>query len=820
MPATSFDIEVQPVSNLVQGVSQQAAQQRRDSQCEAQFDCINSPSEGVDARPGARFVKLFAAADYSKAFFSEIVRGTENYVVGINGTAVFSINLDTGVLGSITGSNTDGYLDAIVGVDNRDKFRAITVEDTTFLLNRRIAPLMDSTILSPVRYPEALVFVRNGGAGFGYEITVTGKDGNTDDALSQYNTPGPGLTATSSLGTTTIIADRLTNGGVQGDDQLGFPDPTDGIDGQNDYRAVRAGSIIKIDRADHGDFDVATADGNGDSFMYAFKDKAQSFAKLPAYGFDGFILEVNGDDRSKADNYFVQFMGPSSTGFWDEITAPNTETTLKKITMPHTVVLTAPNAFTYSSKDWSTRIAGDTDTAPNPGFVGQFCRDLFYHENRLGILYPGGAVWSKARFPYTFFPDTVQAVLATAPVDVKLIPGKASRGASDQDFAVQIDESLFLWSPKAQFRISSGTDNFKQDSVASNVSTAYEYSPICDPLALGSFLYFPQDVGPYSAFQSVSFNNGKPNGQLTITGHVQKYLEAGIRYVVGSDTLNCMFALSDNDPTVLYCYNFLYQQNDYIQSAWNKWRIPGGNMLWASIKSNKLRILQQRAEGLALLEVDLTPKIVDDDLPANTYYTRLDLRVDQSQVTSAAYNSGANSYHFTLPYTPLVGTTIRVITKKDKVGGFTRGREFHVVSVVGAVVTVTGDLTGYEYYVGHRISSERTESRFFVRNDKGIVPFDRLTVDTFTVEFADTGYTRIKVEKPNKGPFEYVYDSRTTGLPSSVTGTPRIATSKLSAPVHELAENCTITLINDSFMPSRWQSASYGYQGVGKAGLK
>jgi hypothetical protein len=38
--------------------------------------------------------------------------------------------------------------------------------------------------------------------------------------------------------------------------------------------------------------------------------------------------------------------------------------------------------------------------------------------------------------------------------------------------------------------------------------------------------------------------------------------------------------------------------------------------------------------------------------------------------------------------------------------------------------------------------------------------------------------------------------------------------------VKELAENATITLVNDSYLPSKWQSASYQYTPVGKAGMK
>lgn len=821
--AAQTDLQTQLVANLVQGVSQQAEQQRRDTQCEAQWDCFNSPSEGAQARPCSEVVKVWLGRDLTGAYFSEIVRDAENYLTGVHDAAMFSINLDSGAEGTISGNtNADGYLSLPAGVSPKDAFRSVVVEDTTFLLNRYVKPDMDHGVKSAPRYPEALLFCRAGGPDIGFTVTITGKNGNTSNALSQYETPSSNNNSSYVRGSTLWVLDHLVSGGSQGAGaQSGYPDPAPALNGQNGYTVTRSGSVAKVTRADHGDFDITTTDGNGDDYLYAFKEVAQKFSRLPAHGFDGMVLEVKADDRAKGSGYFVKFEGPTATGAWGEVVAPNTETTLQKSLMPHTMVNQGLDTFAYSSKDWSTRICGDgIETAKDPGFVGKFCRDIAYHENRLLVLYTGGAVWSKSRFPYTYFPDTAQAALAEAPVDVTLVPGQTTRGASEMDFAVQIDESLFLWSPKAQFRVTSGQDNFKQDSVAANPSTAYLYSRVCDPLAVGQFLYFPADVGPHSSLRSVQFYQGKANGDITVTNHVQDYLASGIRYLTASDTLGVMFLVSDNDPTVLYVYNFLFSKDEYLQSAWNKWRIPGGNILWASINDNELRVLQQRAEGLALLKFNLTPKAVDPIAGAE-YATRLDVRVDETQVSSASYNAGDNTYSFTLPYAPADGSPeLRVITRESKDGGYSRGREFPVVSVVGRVATVTGDLTGYKFYAGHRIRSERTESRFFIRNQDGIVPTDRLTIADFTVQFAQTGYTRIEVAFPNKDTKSYAWEARTKGLPESQAGTPTNGTGSLTAPVKELAENATITLVNDSFLPSKWQSASYQYTAVGKAAMK
>lgn len=799
----------QSVPNLIQGVSQQATQQRRDAQCEEQFDCFNTVADGAGARPHTELVKLWPGRTLSGAFFTEVIRKEENYLLGVYNEEPLGINLSDGADCDFGAwSNADGYLSVSSGLP-KEQFRAQVSEDTVFLLNRGVVPVMDPSITSPVTYPEALIFVRSGDYSSTYTVGITGKNGNTHNASTRSITPDAGAGASRQpYAKTTYIADALANGRA-----VPPPDDVAALNGQNGYTALVVGSVIRISRADQGDFDIETNDGNGDAFMYAFKDFISSYSKLPAKGFPGFTTGVRGDDRSKADDFYVRFTGPPSTGSWEEVVKPGIHTTLQKSTMPHLFQLTGLNTFTYGDTAWSTRIAGDETSSPDPGFVGKRLRDVAYHQNRLLLLYDGGASWSKDKYPFTFFADTAQAVLATAPIDIKLRPNKSSQGSDELDFAVQVDETLSLWSPRTQFRISWGqTGGFKQETIENSPSTAYEYARGCDPLAVGQFLYFPTTVGPWSTVRSIQSNNGKAIGDINITAHIPKYIAKDVRWLTASDTLGCIFAVAEGADDGIYCYNFLFQEQDYAQSAWNKWRLPGGPILWASIRNNALRLLQQRPEGVALLKVNLTPKAVDDVAGAG-YLTRLDMRVTETQVTGLAYNSGTNTTTFTLPYIP-TGPDMRVIVAEDRVGGYKRAREFDIVSVVGALVTVKGDLTGYKFYAGQRISASRKESRFYVRRPEGVLPTDRLTVDDFAVEFADTGYTRIEVASANKSTFSYEWESRTAGLPDSLSGTPTLRTDSLKAPVRELAENAEITLINDSFLPSYWQSASYTYTAV------
>lgn len=788
------------VPNLIQGVSQQSAQQRRDSQCEAQFDCLNSPVVGCAARPHAELVAILSGhSTLVGAKFGEIFRDGENYVIGTNATNPFAYDLADGTVCTITMTEPAGYI-AGTGTAN-DRIRLQTVQDTTFIVNRQTAVAMAGT-LSASRDPEALAFVRSGAFDTHFALSLS----------------GPG-TASGSYVTSATVVDSANPRSIVTDWKADIDAAPGG------YTADLYNAVLHIYRADNADFTAFVADGNGHDFAYIIKNFTTSFEKLPAHAPNGYLVEVRGESRTEQDNYWLEFETLPNPGAWHEVIAPATKTSLSATTMPHILTNTGYRAFTYNRASWSTRICGDEDTAPDPGFVGTKIRDAFYHQGRLALLYPDGCTWSKTRFPYTYFPDTVQTKLATAPIDTDLVPGKSSQGSSQMDFAVQVSDDLYVWSQRCQFRIHSGQEVFKQETIEAPPASAYEYTDGSDPLAVGNSLFFATDVGPFSSMRALQFNQGKVQGDTQITAHVPRYIASGARWMAASDALGLLFVGSDDDDKAIYVYTYLIENGEYVVSSWNKWRFPGGQILWGSVNANKLRLLQQRVGQVAYLTVDLTPYVVDTDVGAG-YLTRLDFRVNETKVTGLAYNAVANTSSFTLPYTPTVSAgqslteEVQVVTRKDKVGGFTRGRRFVVTSVVGAVVTVTGNLTGYEFYVGQRITTERTESRFYLRGENGVIPVDRLTVNYFRLYGDRTGYTRVEVITANKETRKYPYEGRTLGTSTAVTETPVLGEFDIKASVGEQAKECTIRVVNDTFLPSHWQTAAWDYTAVGGKGSK
>ena len=152
-----------PIRSLVQGISQQEPSARGSANADHQENCINEVLDGAVSRMGT-IVKRHIAVDYQDPFIHEISRDSgEQYIVFVEGGQLRVVNKVTGADCAVTGSIAT-YL-AHTG-SARKAFQAVTIGDSTFLLNRQMTVEMD-TVKSPARPNQANAHFKAGG----YKIT-------------------------------------------------------------------------------------------------------------------------------------------------------------------------------------------------------------------------------------------------------------------------------------------------------------------------------------------------------------------------------------------------------------------------------------------------------------------------------------------------------------------------------------------------------------------------------------------------------------------------------------------------------------------------
>jgi sugar lactone lactonase YvrE len=195
-------VQSRPIPNLIQGVTQQAPQQQRDTQCAEQFDCRNSSVEGCLARPGADLIGWLYNITLGEAWCYDIKRSEdEHYLVvvyldtGVGRLRVFNMaDFSECSVSFNAGDGHEAYLTA-VALDPKDAFCAATIDDSTFIANKEIKPVVDPEITEP-RPLEALFYVRAGNYLTRYQISIIAEGaGLTNGRLAGTMTMPKGGTA-------------------------------------------------------------------------------------------------------------------------------------------------------------------------------------------------------------------------------------------------------------------------------------------------------------------------------------------------------------------------------------------------------------------------------------------------------------------------------------------------------------------------------------------------------------------------------------------------------------------------------------------------
>lgn len=833
--------QARPVPNLIQGVSQQTPELRRDPQCEAQQDCINSPRLGVWARNGGDVLATFRGLSVTDAFCYELVRGSaEHYLMVLSNGTLRVIDLVSGVLCSVTNNITDGYLASAPGVKDVDNFRVQSVGDHTFIVNRSVVAQMLASSASPVRPPEAMVFFEAGNYSTTYVITIeyagtlyTWTYVTPDNSISgnaAYIATNQiaatffyALTGTSAA-TFAGIPGGVGSGGITGVAPGGSysggagPGKSTGPTTATSlgFSVAIEGNLIRIWRAnDSNPFTLDCTDGSGDQAINALQSQIQSFSNLPRGGFEGMAFEISGVNTNGASaDYFVAYSANTKAGgSWLETVAPDTPTQLDPTTMPHDIFCEAVDTFLAQPVTWQLRIAGDgVNSALNPGYVGKQIKWLGYYEQRLAAVTQSTCDFSKSANVYTWFPDTVQATLDTAPISLTLAADNTTALMSS---GVVVDESLILWAQLAQFRVNAGGINaLTPTTVQSPQSTVYEFAENANFAKVGTSVYFAYESDSFATIFNLQYQTGRAIGDTEVTAHVQEYIPAGVRRLAVSAPLRMIFVGTDGAPNQLFLYNFLNQGDTVEQSAWSLWNMPDGTIIWHSVYKQLLMVLLQRTDGLYLLTFPLNSATVD---PGGNYQTRLDMRVPESSCT-VTYNAVTRQSVIMLPYSVGVDEQplLRVVIRTTVAGHGIRGKVCAVLATSANSVTVQGDMRGAQFYAGLRIYSSREESQFYLRTQTGSIPTDKLNIKNFVLNYYQSAYTRIEVVQGSQEqtktqelfPIAPGYAEPQAGLP------PALGSGALRVPVDSEALETTITVINDSPFPSRWSSASYEFIAV------
>ena len=448
-----------------------------------------------------------------------------------------------------------------------------------------------------------------------------------------------------------LLATGTDRGGMAGYSATKPMDGTDADEIGSRFTVTRKNNLIVMTKRGNwdGDFTITTEDGLSNTGMQSVYKEIDSISSLPLFAKNGFKVKVKGDLDLDQDDYYVEFItnsgGEFGEGSWNECAGYDIEKGFDSASMPVSVVNNDLNAFTIEPLSFSDRTAGDEFSNPNPSFVGTTISSMFFFKNRLGFLSKDNVILGEAGigainndsgiFEYNFFRKTVSSLLDDDVIDVSVSSAKIV----DLTKAVGFQENLILFSSNGQF-VMKGGELLTPKTVAITPVTNFDYEDSVPPLALGSFIYYPFTRGKFTGLREFTVNANTDNyDSVEITEHVPSYIPRNIVEMKGTTAEDMIVMLSDNENDTLYIYNYFWNNNQKVLSAWSKFTFTGEIRGIEFIESTLYAVIVNNGET-NLVELPLESGLTDEA----GFVTHLDMRCYKTVA------QGGTS--ITLPYTP------------------------------------------------------------------------------------------------------------------------------------------------------------------------
>lgn len=834
-----------PIPNLTGGVSQQPANSRPIGQCENSVNAVPHPIEGLTKRPPANHVKELMTAPSNTPFIQPINRSaTEQYVVVIDGTGtsgvkVFdldgveqTVNVDSNVAGAYLTSSTP-----------RDTFKMTTVADVSFIANTATTVAMDTSITSKYSLDltsppfEALIDVK--GSPQSYEellvkvyIDNTNLFDNEDDDEADGVNFGGVYTDTSGDDTTfkmdgnvsaLKIASRINDlSGYTATNRATSNTSSwaTGSSASNNRTKTSTSTVyLRNTASPEADFSLTVDDGLNNALVFGIKDKVDNFSDLPGVAKNKMLIEVAGSPETEIDDYYVRFErdGGSDVGVgkgrWVETTAGGLNNNYDFNTMPLILIRRPDNQFDLKRADgvdpssnvhadvkyedfkFAPRQVGDALTNPNPSFVGLKITDIAFFKNRLVFISGENVILSETAQYFNFFRTTLTTLKDSAPIDVTV----GGTSVNKLEAAVPFADQLVLFSSQAQFTLQ-GEGVLTPKTVSITPATNFDITSNLRPSVSGNSLFFGFPRGSFSGLREYYKTNDTDVqfDAIEISRDVPKYINGTIKTIASSSHENLVVALTDTDPTSLYVYRYFMAGTQRVQSAWTKFTFESRNIVDIFFRETSLYMVMTNGGKLVLEEMDMESGLKDDGV---TYVTYLDRRVKK---TSGSFDQATGKTTFTgLDYTP---TTSAQVVRND-------GLILKVTDQAAGSISVEGDFNNSTVYIGEPYTMTYEFSEPVMQSESGgrRVPVvnGRQQIRYMTVIFDDTSFFSIKVTPEFGETFTYPYSGKFIADGSATLGTLVVQDETFRIPVFAQTDKVKVELINDSPLPSNFQSATF-----------
>lgn len=767
----------------IQGVSQQPDRIRLEGQCTLQENFIPDVVKGLTKRPSTYYVGEVASKEtspYSK--FHSYDRGDESYVMFIEPNS-----------NTVTVLGTDGRKHVVNGTTSyinvsspSVQLEMKTIGDFTFITNRTVKVKM-SNEKSPKQPNLGIVYCQYATYGKTYKIMAG------SEVLATYTTPDGSDKSHINNVATDFIAKTLYRQ-IAGD-----PMANPAVPANPNYKAELHDNVIFISRKDGADFKLTTSDSQKGEDLIAAKGSVKSVNQLPPYAPNGFVLRITGEGKSTKDDYWLKATQTNESKIrWNETVEPDILIAFDATTMPHVLIRESIDSsgiatFTLKPADWSKREVGGEDSNPIPSFIDPDnpipIQSTGVFQNRLFFLSGEAWVASRSNLFFNFWRESTQAEVDTDPLD-----GYADTDRVNNLYTYQIlNGDLAIFADQAQFVIKGDKPVTKANLTLQQV-TAYPNNIHVQPQAGGENVFFAYDASGYTGIRELFTDNYSDTKKaFPITDYVSKYIDGECIQLLASPNFNTMMVRTAPDLSNVYVYDWLWQADQKVQSAWHKW-IFDGAVLYLFYLEEKMFIVYNKNGKTHL---DFLHMVNDPQNAGLDYSTKLDHKVE----VDAIYDPNTGVYSFSLPYvTDNVVCTISTGGYEEDLGSI-----FAFNSLGNGKYTTTERLSDKQNlkvicgvpYMSRYIPTNPTVKDMRER----VIGLESIITSNLYVHYETTGFIGMNVKPKNGKAREYKFYGRWMGSSANLIGSPILENGTYRAPIRQRAEDMVITIYSDSHYP-------------------
>ncbi|APW79731.1 putative tail tubular protein B [Pectobacterium phage PP99] len=766
----------------IQGVSQQPDRIRLEGQCTLQENYIPDVVKGLTKRPSTYLVGKIA--DHGISAFSKFHsydRGDESYFMCIepmtNTVKVFNSNGEPQVVNGTT---------AYVGISEPWKQLDMrTIGDFTFITNKTV-PVMMSSEKSPAQSTLGIVYCQYATYGKTYKIMADGA------VIATYTTKDGGSASDITDVATDNVALKLYEQ-IHGD-----PTASPVIPANPTYDAELHDNVIYVTKRNGGDFKLTTSDSQKGEDLIAAKGSVKSVNQLPPIAPNGFVLRITGEGKSTKDDYWLKAeVSNESKIRWVESVQPNIPISFDATTMPHVLIRESISGgvatFTLKPADWDKRGVGGEYSNPIPSFIDEEnpipIQATGVFQNRLFFLSGEAWVASRSNLFFNFWRESTQAEVDTDPLD-----GYADTDRVNNLYQYQIlNGSLAIFADQAQFIIDGSKPVTKANLTLQQV-TAYPNNIHAQPQAGGENIFFAYDASGFTGIRELFTDNYTDTKKAyPITDYVSKYIEGQCTQLLASSNFNSMMVRTEANPSVVYVYDWLWQAEQKVQSAWHKW-VFDGNVLFLFYLSDLMYIVYSKDNKTY---VDYLHMVNDPSDYGLDYSIKLDHKVS----VTAVYDHALKKYSIQLPYSrDDVVLTVGNGGYETMLGSaFVATHEGNGVWSTTERISDDKDLT---VVCGVKYKSRYIPTQPVVKDARDrVIGLDSIIMSNMYVHYELSGFLEMLV-KPKQGQERvYRFFGRWMGSANNLAGSPILDNGTYRAPIRQRAEDLQITIQSDSHYP-------------------